>query len=150
MDTFANLNDYKEKIEQSDYIVLFFTATWCGPCKVMYPLIEKLSESMNTCKFYKIDVDETDTEDIVDLYGVQSMPTFFFIKNGDVQEKLKGANKEKFTELITLFMKDQIEDKSEQEQEPEQEPEQNKIPVNTVEPVGFFDDKLNFSLVDDF
>ena len=71
-----------------------------------------------------------------------------FIKNGDVQEKLKGANKEKFTELITLFMKDQIEDKTEQEHEPEQE--QTKTPVNTVEPVGFFDDKLNFSLVDDF
>jgi len=146
MNTFRDLDDYNEQIVTSEYIVLFFTATWCGPCKVMYPLIEKLSESMNTCKFYKIDVDETDTEDIVDLYGVQSMPTFFFIKNGDVQEKLKGANKEKFTELITLFMKDQIEDKSEQEPESEQD----TPPVNTVEPVGFFDDKFNFSLVDDF
>ena len=148
METFANLNDYREKIEKSDYIVLFFTASWCGPCKVMYPLIEKLSENISTCKFYKIDVDDSETEEIVDLYSVQSMPTFFFIKNGKVQEKLKGANKDKFTELITLFMKNQIVENDEVDTEIVSEPE--KKSENTIEPFGFFDDKLNFSLVDDF
>ena len=147
MDTFANLNDYKEKLEQSDYIVLFFTATWCGPCKVMYPLIEKLSENMNTCKFYKIDVDEESTEEIVDLYGVKSMPTFYFIKNGEVKEKLIGANKDKFTELITLFMTDLIEEKVEEQQEAK---EKINIEMDKV-PEGFScDGNINFSLVDNF
>ena len=142
MNTFRDLDDYNEQIVTSEYIVLFFTATWCGPCKVMYPLIEKLSESMVNCKFYKIDVDDVETDEIVDLYGVQSMPTFFFIKNGKVQEKLKGANKDKFIELFTLFMKDLT--------EPIEKNEHIETTSVNSEPVGFLDDKFNFSLVDDF
>jgi thioredoxin 1 len=136
METFKDLEEYKDKIDKMEYIVLFFTAAWCGPCKVMYPLIEKLSENMDNCKFYKIDVDEESTEEIVELYGVQSMPTFYFIKNGEVKEKLTGANKDKFTELITLFMTDLIEEKEEEK--------------DTL-PEGFScDGNINFSLVDNF
>jgi thioredoxin 1 len=142
METFKDLEEYKDKIDKMEYIVLFFTAAWCGPCKVMYPLIEKLSENMDNCKFYKIDVDEESTEEIVDLYGVQSMPTFYFIKNGEVKDKLIGANKDKFTEVFTLFMKDLIEEKEEEEEKVE---ETDKVPE------GFScDGNINFLLVDNF
>ena len=62
-------------------IVLYFTATWCGPCKMIWPVVQELSNKYkDSILFVKIDVDEF--EDLCTECDVNSMPTFqFFIKN---------------------------------------------------------------------
>ena len=63
-------------------IILFFTASWCGPCKKVYPKIEELISNVkyNDIKFYKVDVDECEDK-LCDDYNINCMPTFIFLKD---------------------------------------------------------------------
>ena len=71
-------------------IILDIYATWCGPCQQMNPIIEELeSEFGDTYKFAKLNVDEAREISIKD-YGVTSVPTFVFIKDGVVKGKETG------------------------------------------------------------
>ena len=67
-------------------------ATWCGPCRMISPVFEKLSEGSAAEKidFYKVDVDEQDQ--IAAECGIKAMPTFIFFKNGEAVKTVKGAN----------------------------------------------------------
>ena len=56
MEILKNYDDYITTINNIEYVVLFFTANWCGPCKSIYPFIDKLSENILECKFIKIDI----------------------------------------------------------------------------------------------
>ena len=92
-------NDEFEKIiiESKPTIVDFF-ATWCGPCKMLSPILEKVEEdSKGEFNIVKIDVDES--YDVAKKYGIMSVPTMIIFKDGDEQEKIVG-----------LRQKNQIED----------------------------------------
>ena len=81
-------------------IVIYFTASWCGPCKEIKPFIlEKISTNENV-SFSIIDVDNDNYEDLCEDYSVNAMPTFLFFKNKQVVEKIVGGNKEKIEQLI--------------------------------------------------
>lgn len=73
-------------------VVIDFSATWCGPCKMISPLYHELSEldTFSNVVFLKIDVDEN--PETAARYQVSAMPTFLFIKRGEVVDKLMGAN----------------------------------------------------------
>ena len=62
-------------------VVIDFFATWCGPCKVIAPLLDQLSKEYESVKFIKVDVDQF--SDIADEYDIASMPTILFTKNGE-------------------------------------------------------------------
>jgi len=63
-------------------VIVDFYATWCGPCKMISPELEKMASSEFTdVMFLKVDVDEN--EDIAAEYNVTAMPTFIFFKNGN-------------------------------------------------------------------
>lgn len=79
-------------------VVIDFSATWCGPCKMIAPLFSSLSDSMPDVVFLKIDVD--DNPDTAAKYSVSAMPTFLFIKGGTVVDRLMGANPARLQELI--------------------------------------------------
>ena len=79
-------------------VVIDFSATWCGPCKMIAPLFEQLSDSMSEVVFIKIDVDAN--PDTAAKYSVSAMPTFVFIKGGAVVDRLMGANPARLQELI--------------------------------------------------
>lgn len=84
----------------SKLVVIDFYATWCGPCKMIAPSIDKMAiEMKDKVVFLKVDVDETD--DIAAEYKIEAMPTFIFIKNKEVKEKFSGASEQKIRELIT-------------------------------------------------
>ena len=123
MKQFKDFEECINAINTLENVVLFFTASWCGPCKVMYPIVEKLEEKLTMCHFFKIDVDADETEYIVQHFDVSSMPSFFFIKNKQVQNRLSGANKEQFSEYLKLLLIDTIEQpiKEQNRQEPIQE-----------------------------
>ena len=71
--------------------VVDFNATWCGPCKMLGPVLEKLSGEMaDKASFYGVDVDEN--SDLAEAFGVMSIPTLVILKNGEkVAERLGFA-----------------------------------------------------------
>ena len=83
---------------QSQLVVLDFSATWCGPCKMIAPLFAELSEQYTNVVFLKIDVD--DNPDTAAKYNVSAMPTFVFVKQGQVVDRLMGASPQRLQELI--------------------------------------------------
>ncbi|KAK0098047.1 hypothetical protein PV326_011582 [Microctonus aethiopoides] len=78
------MNDLKKRLEDAGdaLVVIDFFATWCGPCKIIAPQFEELSKKHSSVIFLKVDVDEND--EISATYEVSSMPTFVFIKKGEV------------------------------------------------------------------
>jgi len=79
--------------------VIDFFATWCGPCVMIAPKIEEMAQKMTNVVFLKVDVD--DAEDVALKYDISAMPTFKFIKNGEVVDELMGANADKLMDLVT-------------------------------------------------
>lgn len=90
-------NHEKEVKNASKPIVLDIYATWCGPCQQMEPILQELAKEYgNDYIFAKLNVDEAREISIKD-YGVTSVPTFVFIKNGTVKGKETGyMSKETF------------------------------------------------------
>ena len=78
--------------------VLYFTATWCGPCKAIAPTVQALSDKYPTVNFYKIDVDAL--EELTMYAGVDCMPTFQFYTGGEHVNTLEGANAVALEEMI--------------------------------------------------
>ena len=70
---FENLKD--------EYIWIDMFATWCGPCKMMAPFLEEVSEEaeLNHVKFYKVDVDEEG--ELAEAFNISAVPTFIILKN---------------------------------------------------------------------
>ncbi|XP_060212181.1 thioredoxin H2-like, partial [Lycium barbarum] len=87
-------------------VVIDFTATWCGPCKYMEPVLNEFAAKYTDVEFVKIDVDEL--ADVAQEYGVQAMPTFMLIKKGKVIDKIVGADKDalkmKIEKHIAMFI----------------------------------------------
>jgi len=83
-------NYEKEIKEQSQPIILDIYATWCGPCQQMNPIMEELEKELGQqYKFAKLNVDEG-REISIKEYGVTSVPTFVFIKDGAIKGKETG------------------------------------------------------------
>ncbi|KAF9215199.1 Thioredoxin-like protein 1 [Podila verticillata] len=71
-------------------VVVDFTAAWCGPCQMVKPVFEKLSNQYKHVVFVKVDVDEN--QEVAAVAGVSAMPTFQFFKASKKVAELKGAN----------------------------------------------------------
>ena len=86
-----NESNFEEEVLNSDKTVLVdMFATWCGPCQIMSPLIEELSEeNLPNIKICKLDIDESG--DIAIRYGVMSIPTFLIFKKGEVVNSFVGV-----------------------------------------------------------
>ena len=98
--TFTSEN-FEEEVLKSDVPVLVdMFATWCGPCKMMAPVVAQLAEEYKgSVKVGKLDIDQN--VDIVAQYKIMSVPTFLVIKDGEVVKKLIGAvSKEELVEVI--------------------------------------------------
>ncbi|XP_011636234.1 thioredoxin-2 isoform X1 [Pogonomyrmex barbatus] len=97
---YVKLDDLKNKLKEagSKLVVIDFFAVWCGPCKMIGPMIEDLAKDMQDIVFLKVDVDEC--EDVAAEYEISSMPTFVFIKESKVLETFSGANIEKLKNTI--------------------------------------------------
>ena len=63
-------------------------ATWCGPCKMLSPIIDEVSEEMKDYKFYKLDVDEN--EEFDKEYGIMAMPTLLIFEDGKLKKRQTG------------------------------------------------------------
>lgn len=73
--------NYKEIVENADKPVLIdFWATWCGPCKMIAPIVEQVAEERTDITVCKVNVDEQ--EELAVKFGIQSIPTLVLVKNG--------------------------------------------------------------------
>ena len=79
-------------MEQPKVTLLDFWAAWCGPCKVMHPVIDELErEYAGKVEVKKYDVDAPENQEIVQRYDVGAMPTYFIEKDGQVVNQFVGA-----------------------------------------------------------
>lgn len=78
-----------EVLNSKDTVLVDFSATWCGPCKMLAPIIDELSTEMEgKAKVYKIDVDKSG--DIAQKYNIMGVPTVMIFKNGKAVDKMVG------------------------------------------------------------
>ncbi len=80
-------HNFNEEI-QGELVVVDFFATWCGPCKMISPILEKFASEHPEVKVIKVDVD--DFTNIAREYGVSSIPTLILFKNGELVDRKVG------------------------------------------------------------
>lgn len=87
----TNDNFKTEILDYSGVALVDFWAPWCGPCKMVAPVIEKLAEEYEgKAKIAKVNVDEN--EELSNRFDIMSIPTFIIFKNGQAVDKMVGAN----------------------------------------------------------
>jgi thioredoxin 1 len=86
---FTDANFEKEALQRGGLVVVDFFASWCGPCKMMAPSVEKLAEEYaGMVHIGKLNVDDNNA--VANQYEIQSIPTIIFFKDGEMVEKLVG------------------------------------------------------------
>ena len=83
---------------KSKLVIVDWSASWCGPCKQIAPIYNKLSEQYSNAVFIKCDVDELSSS--ASDAGVQGVPTFHFIKNDELVDEFTGADSQKVVQTI--------------------------------------------------
>lgn len=89
--------------------LLDFWAEWCGPCKMMTPVLDELKEEFGEkVDIQEIDVDEAKNQELVGQYNIMSVPTYIFRKNGEVRAQLLGVqSKDAMVQQLQALLKDE-------------------------------------------
>ncbi len=91
------LNDFN-KVLESESAILDFYAPWCGPCKMLSPVLDSLAEEKNI-NVYKVNIDNE--EELANKFAVSAVPTVFIIENGKIKDKFVGyLPKEKIVKML--------------------------------------------------
>ena len=95
-----NDNNFEKTINETKGKVLVDCyATWCGPCKMLSPIIDEFANELKTCTFYKIDIDES--SEIANKYNIMSIPTLLLFEDGKLLKQTIGfKNKNELVEFI--------------------------------------------------
>ena len=84
-----NAEEFVNEAEKSAVAIVDFSATWCGPCRMMAPVLEELSEEMSgKADFYNLDVDEA--PEVAAKFGISSIPCLVLLKNGQAVSQSVG------------------------------------------------------------
>lgn len=81
--------EFEEIISQEKVVIADFFATWCGPCRMLSPIIEQLSEEFSErVRVIKIDIDKEN--ELANMYNIQSVPTVIIFKDGEIHSSEVG------------------------------------------------------------
>ena len=96
----TDANFDQEVLKSTEPVLVDFTATWCGPCKMLSPIVEKLAdETAGKYRVGKLDID--DAPGVTQRYGVRGVPTVMVFKNGEkVGQHVGVTNKETLLKLL--------------------------------------------------
>jgi thioredoxin 1 len=88
------MEDLQKVFKDNENVLIDFYADWCGPCKMLAPVIEEVkAETADFLKVVKVNVD--DNPELASQYGVRSIPTLVFVKNGQVANQAVGFRSKK-------------------------------------------------------
>lgn len=97
----GNQEDFQELIS-SGVVIVDFYASWCGPCKMLGPILEEISNDRSEVKIVKIDVDEN--PNLARNFGIMSVPTLLLFKDGKQESKQNGyMTKDELLDWINGF-----------------------------------------------
>ena len=80
-------------LKNKNLVIADFFAVWCGPCQMLAPVLEKISNDKNDIEVVKIDIDEN--MELAMKYGIEVVPTLKIFKNGEIVKSLEGFRSEK-------------------------------------------------------
>ncbi|KAK4342594.1 hypothetical protein RND71_038410 [Anisodus tanguticus] len=95
-----------EANKEGKIVIANFSASWCGPCRMIAPFYCELSEKYLSLMFLTVDVDEL--TEFSSSWDIKATPTFFFLKEGEQIDKLVGANKPELQKKITAIADTQV------------------------------------------
>jgi thioredoxin 1 len=88
---FTDANFQQEVLQSDKPVVVDFSATWCGPCRQLTPIIDELAREYNgKVKVGKVDIDQS--QDVAGQFGIMSVPTVLFFKGGKLVDTMIGLN----------------------------------------------------------
>ena len=92
--------EFKKNVKSSDRLVFIdFYADWCGPCRMMAPIVEEISEEVDGVDFYKVNCD--DEQELASKYEVMTIPTLLILKKGEqIKEFIGVTDKEEIIEEL--------------------------------------------------
>ena len=92
-------NFEKEVLQSNQTVLVDFFANWCGPCKMLSPIVDEVAEEVSNVKVCKVNIDEA--RDLANKYEIMSIPTLLVFKNGNlVNSSLGLVSKQKILDLI--------------------------------------------------
>ena len=96
--------EFNDVIKSKKPTIVDFFATWCGPCKMLSPILEQVDAGSNgEYNVVKVDVDES--YDIAKQFGIMSVPTMIIFKNGEEKEKMIGLRqKNQIEECVKKYI----------------------------------------------
>jgi len=86
-----NNQNFKDTIKNNEVVVVDFWAPWCGPCRMIAPIIEELAEEYKDKGVVIGKVNTDEAPEIAGEFGIRSIPTVIFFKNGEVVDAMVGA-----------------------------------------------------------
>lgn len=104
-ETNLNSSNFNNEITNTDKLVIIdFFATWCGPCKMLSPIISEIAnEYSNSVKVCKVNIDEN--QDLAIKYNIMSVPTLIFLKNGEsIKSSIGFCPKSKLENIINNLL----------------------------------------------
>ena len=85
-----NSTQFDEIIKGESLVIIDFFATWCMPCRMLKPIMERVESKVEDAKFYSVDIDES--EDVAKRYRIFSVPTLVAFRNGKKIDSMVGLN----------------------------------------------------------
>lgn len=89
----SNSNFEQEVMQSEKPVLLDFWAPWCGPCRMVVPIVEEIAEERPDIKVVKINVD--DEPELANRYGIMTIPTLMVMRNGEILNRSSGAKPKK-------------------------------------------------------